>query len=153
MPRLAYAALSVALLTACQSGPTGTSSAAPTVKPTPVGRTVTVTLSVTGPDVQVTTTHDATGDHTSACVLPPGFSDVPSTEVTVKDETGKIVGAGQMAFGPKYSGPGCTSGTSIGPLPDAPFYQLDLGRRGQFTYSKADLEAKDWKVALTLAQP
>lgn len=44
---------------------------------------------------------------------------------------------------------GCTLVADV-EVDDSKFYVVEVGSRGDITYTKADLEAEDWAVKLTL---
>lgn len=41
---------------------------------------------------------------------------------------------------------------SFDDIPEVPFYTVDLGRRGQISYSLDDLKGAFWSVSMTLGQ-
>ena len=53
--------------------------------------------------------------------------------------------------GQTMSSGGCRLYFSIPNVPKHPFYSIEVGHRGAVTYSTADLEAKNWNLALVLS--
>ena len=44
----------------------------------------------------------------------------------------------------------CQFPVTVADIPDADFYRIEIGRRSPVEYSKADMEAQNWKLSLTL---
>lgn len=84
-----------------------------------------------------------------------GYSDMDAgADVTVKDQDGSLIATGSL-------GPGeisfledpfraCAFRFTVNGVPDASFYEVEVGRRGGLTYSKAEMEAQDWTVEASL---
>jgi len=89
-----------------------------------------------------------------------GYDDV-RMDVVVRDESGAIIATDRTeALPPKEDGNAgerqrerwtCRYAFTV-TVPDAPFYTVEVGNRGEQTYSRADLEAAGWSVELTLGQ-
>jgi hypothetical protein len=85
-----------------------------------------------------------------------GYDDVRAgTTVVVSDGDGKVLATGQL--GPGQLGPHvvqnmsyCVFPIAVPSVPEAPFYRVEVGNRGAQTYSLADMQAKNWTLALTL---
>lgn len=117
---------------------------------------------------------DVTGDMED-CRGTGGYDDFgPGMDVTVKNEDGKTIGNGstrnaapevlaeRLALGENFddraeaeefvdSGSGAICVVLFeAPVEDAKFYEIEVGRRGGITHSKADLEDQQWYVSLTL---
>ncbi len=147
----------VALLTACSAAPSPT----PTVEPTPALNTLTGTLALTDSEAFARFDDEAelaARGEWCASQSTHGYTDIAvGTQIVVKDETGSILGTG-TAIGGEVTGGGvydserdaCVWTFSVDDLTDAEFYTVEAGRRGGPTYSRADLEAMDWDVALEI---
>lgn len=83
-----------------------------------------------------------------------GYGDMRSgVDVTVRDAAGTIVGTARLAADSAYRyGNGCRYLFTVGPLPDSGFYSVEVGRRGDLTYSAAELDAMGWRVELDLGR-
>lgn len=89
-----------------------------------------------------------------------GYRDIaPNAQVTVKDQAGELLAVGNLGAGESVAvgetGSGiplthCRFEFGVGPLPDRPFYSVEVSRRGPVSYARADLEATAWHVELTL---
>ena len=100
-----------------------------------------------------------------------GYDDVAAgMNVTVRDGNDVIIGVGStdnvtredrtsldpwladVATGvanERYPNVVCTLVFKVS-VPDAEFYSVEVGHRGELNYSRAEMEAADWAVALTL---
>jgi hypothetical protein len=96
-------------------------------------------------------TSDGVVASASGCSGKDGYSDLaPGAPVTVKDESGKLIGTGSLDAGKAGQGVRCTWKFSIDNLPDAKFYQVEVSHRGELNFSKADLDKAGWKVFATV---
>jgi hypothetical protein len=70
-------------------------------------------------------------------------------QVTVKNQDGTIIGLGKLQhdLGPPDH---CTFAFTIGDVPDASFYSVEVTHRGALTYSAAEIESAAWTVTFTL---
>lgn len=90
------------------------------------------------------------------CYGTGGYGDIQSgMPVTIKDGSGAIiatgdVGIGSKPTGSKYSSVQCMFSFSVGNIPKADFYQVQVGRRGVLNYSFAEIQQKNWEIALSL---
>lgn len=152
--RLALIAGLALALVACggttsSGGPTGsvgpTSSPTPTPLPTPKRGTLTGTFTLVDKDI------DRVG---SSCSGSGGYSDfAPGMNVVVKDEGGKIIGTSSTTPGPvpdEYASVTCVLEFTVEDLPDAKFYSVEIGRRGDLTYSREELDDMGWNLSLSL---
>lgn len=80
-----------------------------------------------------------------------GYDDVTEgLQVLVKDGQGEAVATSRLGEGiANTSKTVCSFPFSI-EVPDAKFYEISVGRRGSLSYSKGDLEARDWRVEFSL---
>ena len=130
--------------------------------------------------VMVLMDEDAPVDDWTDCEGEGGYSDFgPGMNVTVRNGEGTIIGSGAtrsltaedvpegeseevLAGASSFSaaqqnaylsdagfGFGCTVAFEL-EVPDAEFYEIEVGRRGELSYSRSELEAMDWDVELTL---
>lgn len=99
---------------------------------------------------------DFDGFPVTPCSGSGGYSDLHAgATVTVKDESGKIVGVGQLQ-------PGRIPDSSAGaqkikclffyavPVARAVVYQIEVGHRGAVPFDRDRLEADDWKADLSV---
>ncbi len=79
-----------------------------------------------------------------------GFSDIaPGAPVTVKNEEGTIIATGSVSGG-SWTENSCRLDFSIDDVPEAKFYQVEVGRRGELRYSAEQLEAMGRHVELSV---
>ncbi len=85
-----------------------------------------------------------------------GYSDIDADlRITVRDGRGHLLatGATQPGYRPPAPGPAaqqCIFEFQLR-VPKADFYSIAVGRRGELSYSRQELEAKRWRVQFTLA--
>lgn len=81
-----------------------------------------------------------------------GFDDLRrGTTVMVKDENGKVLAVGKLEGGLVVALETCRFTFKVANIPDADFYQIEVSHRGALTYSRGDLDKRDWKVELSLS--
>jgi hypothetical protein len=98
----------------------------------------------------VTAYSDGNTHYGTTCSGAGGYSDIKAgMPVTVKDESGKILGATSLGTG-TGGATLCTFAFTIAGVGDATIYSVEAGRRGAVSYPKADLEANGWTVGLTI---
>lgn len=79
-----------------------------------------------------------------------GYDDLgPGTGVTVKNERGEIIATGSVQFGQWTTG-ACRMTFEAEDVPKARFYEIEVGRRGEQRYSRADMEAMDYELDLVI---
>jgi hypothetical protein len=84
------------------------------------------------------------------CFGTGGYNDLAAgAQVTIRDETGKVLATGHLDEGKTKSASECDFAFNLD-VPDAKFYQVEVSHRGQVTYSADDLEKAGWRVQLTL---
>jgi len=127
----------VALLLAACASPS------PTPTPTTATRTIHGTLELVG---------RAAAAVEDVCYGYEGYDDIKTgTQVTVADQGGTLIGTGSLGRGVlNEDRTRCTFPFIIHGLPDATFYAIEVSRRGELTYSAAEMEQMDWRVAFTL---
>jgi len=95
-------------------------------------------------------------DRTEGCSGTGGYSDVRvGTDVVVRDAAGTIIGTSSLtvdADGPEPAGSGAyqCGFAFVVSVPESAFYTVAVGKRGELTFSKAELEAKGWTVGFEL---
>ena len=88
----------------------------------------------------------------SNCFGQGGYSDIgPGTQVTVTDQSGTIVGTGQLGTA-SVSGAAttCTFPFVASGLPRESFYGVSVSHRGVQNYSFSQLQGDGWQVSLML---
>jgi hypothetical protein len=86
------------------------------------------------------------------CEGTSGYDDIDEgTQVTVTDGAGKTLGVGNLGIGRNESG-SCSFEFSIPNVADADFYKIEVSHRGELSYSKKELVAKNWRVEVALGQ-
>jgi hypothetical protein len=79
-----------------------------------------------------------------------GYGDIgPGTGVTVKNETGEIIATGSVARG-RWVARACRLTFETDDVPEARFYEVEVGRRGAQRYSRAQLEDQNFEVDLVI---
>jgi hypothetical protein len=141
--------------------PAPTSALSPTSAPTPIPTAPTHQLKGTLTIGDGNWTWDRKGDRV-VCQGNGGYADVhEGTQLQVQDGTGTVIGMAELVDGgtvelvvpsrksfPVVAGH-CTFSFEA-TVPDAPFYTFKVGRRDAPVFANTDLNAKDWKVELTL---
>lgn len=91
-----------------------------------------------------------------------GYSDISEgTQVVVKNGQGTILATGRLGVGtfPPIPSPApktppttdiCGFAFLVPAIPDSDFYSIEVSHRGALVYSREDLKAKGWQVALSL---
>jgi len=86
----------------------------------------------------------------SGCSGRGGYSDIePGAQIVIRDESGDIIATSRLERDPNSVVGGCTF-IFIAEVPDARFYTFSLGRRGDITYSKTEMEQMGWAPALVV---
>ena len=79
-----------------------------------------------------------------------GYRDIKAgLPVTLRDGAGAVLATSRLDNGTR-DGRRCTFGFQLPDIPQAEFYAVEVGRRGELTYSFAEMQASDWKVSLTI---
>lgn len=87
----------------------------------------------------------------TACTSPADFSDIAAgAAVTVSDQSGTILGLGQLDPGMVTASEECEFLFTIPDIPSKPFYQVQVGHRGEMTYSASQLAANAWVIGFSL---
>jgi hypothetical protein len=95
---------------------------------------------------------DGVGDSKTNCYGTGSYDDVShGLQVVVRNESHKILATSKLGKGHSgLAGFVCTFKFTIEDVPDAKFYSIEVGHRGDITYSAKELEKKKWKVAFSL---
>ena len=101
----------------------------------------------------VTVPADEIGSVGDTCGPAEGYHDVVEGDVTVRNQGGDVVGLGPIGGGAVTTQhTTCVFHFVVRELPQARFYQLQLGRsqRDPATFSYAELARRGWDVELTV---
>ena len=80
-----------------------------------------------------------------------GYSDIRSgVTVTAKDGDGRTLATGRLDPGTRESNTRCVFAFEIRDVPQAEFYSFEVGRRGELTYTHAEMESLGWIVGFEL---
>ena len=81
--------------------------------------------------------------------LPPEVEEAldDNTDTTLPEDLDPLTGA--VLYAKIFDGTQCVVQFSV-PVKDAEFYAVSVGKRGELSYSKSELEERDWWVELTL---
>jgi len=81
-----------------------------------------------------------------------GYDDIqPYLDVIVRSGDGEILAKGSLGTGNLQSGSNdCVFPIAVAGVPKADFYSIEVGHRGELTYSFAEMVAMSWTVAFTL---
>jgi hypothetical protein len=139
------ALLALVLLAAC-------SAPAPTPEPTPEPLTITGTFTLRAPG-SIRTAQAGPGAKIHDCAGRDGYSDIDEgLGVTVRDEDGTTIGSSRLTQqGLEEVGDEdrCHFTFTVEVTP-AEFYTIEVGERGQVTYSHAEIEDAQWQVEFSL---
>lgn len=122
-------------------------AAEPTPEPTPETATISGTF---------TLHHERGWVAGSSCRGSDGYDDIMAgMQVTLRDEEGTVLatdtfGVGSAPDSEDRLSPECVFEFAFTDVPDVSFYTITTGRRGEVTYSRSDLEAMNWTVALSI---
>jgi serine/threonine-protein kinase len=88
---------------------------------------------------------------TRVCIGGGGYDDLQAgAQVRVKDASGTVIGTGSLKGGSSIGGRKCVFLFEVENLPQSDFYSIEVTHRGGISYSYEELEARDWKVSLTI---
>ena len=90
----------------------------------------------------------------SNCYGTGGFSDIAQgLAVTVRNESGTILGTSRLGAGSRnVSGNRCEFTFVVRGIPKSAFYSVEVGRRGELTYSHSEMVQKSWRVTASLGR-
>lgn len=133
------------LLAACGPGPTSAPATEPTASPAP---TVTVYRLVGSVTLR---TEYLNIDSERGCFGTGGYDDIArGLGVVVRDGAGVVLATGALGKGRIVAALQCGFEFVVEAVPAAAFYSIEVGHRGEITYSFADVEAAEWYVELSL---
>jgi hypothetical protein len=145
-----------ALLSGCGGA---AASASPASQPPPEAPTVTGEFVLVDPGgIRL----DQTAEGAESCKGTGGYDDIaPGLGVVVRNEDGKTIGTGTLenpeppadnAVGYVGTEGLCRFVFQVPLRETATFYAIEVGTRGELTYSHTDLEATDWAVEASLGE-
>ena len=86
----------------------------------------------------------------SNCYGEGGYSDVKEgLSVTVRNESGTILATSRLERG-SLSGSRCVFSFTVTDVARSDFYSVEVGRRGELTYSHDEMVENDWQVFASL---
>ena len=95
---------------------------------------------------------DFTGALGDVCLGSGGYRDINSSlDVVVKNGQGQIIATGDLGLGILKTRNTCVFAFQVYKVPDADFYDVEVGRRGSLVFSRSDLERTDWIVGFKLS--
>ncbi len=89
------------------------------------------------------------------CYASGGYGDIKGgAEVIVKDGAGKVIGKGSLWEGRREGQitDACAFPFQVTFIPDADFYEIEVGRRGSLIFSHRELESIGWLVGFELGR-
>jgi len=91
-----------------------------------------------------------TVEGTPYCWGTGGYDDISSgLQVNVSNESGTVIANGSLEDG-KIHGDDCEFRFVVNNVPVAKFYKIQVGHRGELSYSYAEMQAAGWTVGFTL---
>lgn len=85
------------------------------------------------------------------CYGTGGYSDVQSgVTVTVRDGSGTTLATGRLGPGDRVGRTMCEFPFEVTDIAQADFYAIEVGRRGELTYSHTEMEGVGWDVGFSL---
>jgi hypothetical protein len=89
-------------------------------------------------------------DDGDSCSGETGYGDIDEgTDVKIKDSSGDLIGSSSLESGIIDDGT-CVFEFTVSDVADASYYSVEVSYRGDLSYSKSEMEDKDWDVDLTL---
>jgi hypothetical protein len=143
-------------ITGCGSGRDSTTTTTP-----PEGHRIKGTLTLNGTldedfidldaDPFDESSNDGSYPEGHSCGGTGGYDDIQAgLQVTVKNENGTVIGAGEFGSGTITMDGPCEFHFAVPNVPKAAFYQIEAGRRGTLRYSFAQMQGNNWMVNFTL---
>lgn len=99
---------------------------------------------------------DGVGGTDTNCFGTGGYDDITKgLQVVVRNDRNKILATARLGAGKRNStastlGTRCTFKFTVKDVPESPFYAVEVGRRGELTYSAKELAKMKWRVQATL---
>jgi hypothetical protein len=104
--------------------------------------------------------HDVSGTFTltdtsasfgGVCSGSGGYSDIRlGTNVVLRDGDGKLLATGSLGAGERSNATRCVFIFNLRNVPEVPFYTIEVGSRGDLSYSLEEMIATGWSIDLTL---
>lgn len=86
------------------------------------------------------------------CFGSGGYDDIQAgVSVTVRDGGGSLLATGRLGPGVRQELVTCTFEFEVPSLPMSDFYSVEVGRRGELSYSFDELDSMGWRVAFSLS--
>lgn len=96
--------------------------------------------------------HGAGTSGSRPCAGEGGYSDVQGgMPITVRDAGGTVIGSASLGNGSTNTAGACRFSIDV-TVPRSDFYTFALGRRGEISYSYAEMTEQGWHVYFTLGQ-
>lgn len=153
MRRIRYSLVLMPLIAGC-GGQAATSAPSEEPIPTELSQTISgLFLLRNGERVD----RDLVNMEVESCRGTGGYDDIESgLGVVVRDDGGSIIGTGELISDHEQLALNdldvCLYRFEVADLPDAPFYTVEVGNRGELTYSRDELERADWVVEGNLGE-
>jgi serine/threonine-protein kinase len=89
----------------------------------------------------------------TGCAGTGGYSDMQlGAVVTVRDGSDKVIATGRIVTSEPLGTHQCHFTFRVSDVPDADFYQVEVSHRGALTFSRTEMDAQGWALALTLGK-
>ena len=69
--------------------------------------------------------------------------------MTVKSGSGETIATGELGFGTSGDSE-CSFPIEVNDVPNSKYYRIEVSHRGELTYSKEELESRNWNVSFSL---
>lgn len=80
-----------------------------------------------------------------------GYADIErGLQATLTDQDGTVIATTSFPTGQTVDRTHCQFTYEFHDVPDAEFYTVTVGRRGELTYSFAEMESMDWRITSAL---
>jgi hypothetical protein len=135
---------------ACGNGDSGLEGGATTT--TQATNTITGSFTLLGQEDDPFSDVDGVylADGSGGCSGSGGYEDIgPGLQARVSNESGTVIGTGNLGPGEVIED-GCRFYFSISDVPVAKFYRVEVGGRGEISYSYEQMKAAVWNVSLSL---
>jgi hypothetical protein len=91
------------------------------------------------------------GEEGNFCSGGGGYRDIKSgRQVLVKDQKGETLATGELGIGKIISHNHCQFAIEVNGVRKAEFYTIQIGRRGDLTYSYQEMKDKNWELNVSL---
>jgi hypothetical protein len=87
----------------------------------------------------------------NVCSGSGGYADIRAgTNVVLRDGDGKVLATGSLGAGKGNAGSQCEFPYTLKSVPEVPFYTIEVGNRGDLSYSLEEMIGMGWSIDLTL---